>query len=64
MAVDTIDDRPETIDDGLAASPSSRDRILRAAATLLNVGGRAAVTPRAVSAPDDLPPVRRHARTA
>jgi AcrR family transcriptional regulator len=50
MAVDTIDDRPETIDDGLAASPSSRDRILRAAATLLNVGGRAAVTTRAVSA--------------
>ncbi len=50
MAVDTIDDRLETINDRLAASPSSRDRILRAAATLLDAGGRAAVTTRAVSA--------------
>ena len=50
MAVDSINDRLEMIDDGLAASPNSRDRILQAAATLLDAGGRAALTTRAVSA--------------
>lgn len=50
MAVDTTDDRPGTIDDTLAASPSPRDRILRAAAMLLAEGGREAVSTRAVSA--------------
>ena len=46
----TTDDRPGTIDDALAASPSPRDRILRAAAMLLAEGGREAVSTRAVSA--------------
>lgn len=46
----TTDDRPGTIDDTLAESPSSRDRILRAAAMLLAEGGREAVSTRAVSA--------------
>ena len=50
MAADTSDDRPGMIDEGLAASPSPRDRILRAAEALLAAGGRAAVTTRAVSA--------------
>ena len=44
------DDRPGTIDDTLAAAPSPRDRILRAAAMLLAEGGREAVSTRAVSA--------------
>jgi len=51
------DDTPGTTDDRLnagdgmaAASPSPRDRILRAAEALLAEGGRAAVTTRAVSA--------------
>jgi len=51
MAVDTADDRPGTIDgEGLAASPSPHDRILRAAEALLAAGGRAAETTRAVTA--------------
>jgi len=45
--VDTTD---STLDDPLAASPSPRDRILRAAARLLAEGGREAVSTRAVSA--------------
>ncbi len=40
----------DTADDTLAASLSPRDRILRAAATLLAEGGREAVSTRAVSA--------------
>ena len=48
--MDTTDDRPGTIDDTLAAPPSPRDRILRAAAALLAEGGREAVSTRAVSA--------------
>ena len=46
----TTDDRPGTIDDPLAASPSPRDRILRTAARLLAEGGREAVSTRVVSA--------------
>lgn len=48
--MDTTDDRPSTINDTLTASPSPRDRILRAAALLLAEGGREAVSTRAVSA--------------
>jgi len=44
------DDRLSISDDRPAASPSPRDRILRAAATLLAAGGREAVSTRAVSA--------------
>jgi len=46
----TTDDRLSAGDDMAAASPSARDRILRAAATLLAEGGREAVSTRAVSA--------------
>jgi len=46
----SIDDRLSAGDDTAAASPSPRDRILRAAATLLAEGGREAVSTRAVSA--------------
>ena len=48
--MDSTDDMPGTLDDRLAAPPSPRDRILRAAATLLTAGGREAVSTRAVSA--------------
>jgi AcrR family transcriptional regulator len=54
--MDTVDDRPETIDAEVAASPSPRDRILRAAALLLTAGGREAVSTRAVSAAADVQP--------
>jgi len=50
VAVDTIDNRPGTIDEGLGAAADPRDRILRAAEALLAAGGREAVTTRAVSA--------------
>jgi AcrR family transcriptional regulator len=50
VAVATTNDRPGTIDDTLAESPSPRDRISRAAARLLAEGGREAVSTRAVSA--------------
>lgn len=50
MAADTIDDGQGMISDVRAASPSPRDRILRAAEALLAEGGREAVTTRAVSA--------------
>jgi len=50
VAVDTTDNRLETLDGTLAASRNPRDRILRAAATLLAAGGREAVSTRAVSA--------------
>ena len=46
----TTDDWPGMIEDTPAVSPSPRDRILRAAATLLAEGGREAVSTRAVSA--------------
>ncbi len=46
----TADNRLSTIDDISTTSPSPRERILRAAATLLAVGGREAVSTRAVSA--------------
>ena len=46
----TIADRLSAGDDTAAASSSPRDRILRAAATLLAAGGREAVSTRAVSA--------------
>jgi len=46
----TTDDRLSAGDDMAAASSSPRDRILRAAATLLAEGGREAVSTRAVSA--------------
>jgi len=45
-----IDDRLSPIDDLPTSAPSPRDRILRAAATLLAEGGREAVSTRAVSA--------------
>jgi len=44
------DDRLSAGDDLAAASPSTRDRILQAAATLLAAGGREAVSTRGVSA--------------
>ena len=47
--MNATDDRPGTLDDTLATSPSPRDRILRAAAHLLAEGGRDAVSTRAVS---------------
>ena len=47
--MDITDDRSGTVDDTFAASPSPRDRILRAAALLLAEGGREAVSTRGVS---------------
>jgi len=47
---DTTLDKLGAGDEGAAASPSPRDRILRAAEALLAESGRAAVTTRAVSA--------------
>ena len=57
--MDTTDstlDRLSGGDGGAAAATSPRDRILRAAATLLAEGGREAVTTRAVSAAADAQP--------